>query len=161
MFQSLRKGTPLYILNKKERNLTIGEVAEVSAPTQQFGTTYQNGFLAPPKSFVDISVNVNGEIINLQGLPADVTIADFGGTGMVVSESRDQMNSELDAFEATSAKALSEEEMHRDIVAKCKEMRAILNPQIAKEVKQAKEIEGIKAEITEIKSLLQALGQNK
>lgn len=160
MFQSLRTGTPIYILYKKERKLAIGEVVEVSSPTQQFGMTYQNGLLAPPKSFVDIRVNIGTETINLQSLPADMTIADFGNTGMVVSENREQMTNEIDAFEATSTRALGEVDMHKDIVARCKEMRAQLNPQIAKEVEQAKEIEGLKADITEIKSLLKALGRN-
>lgn len=161
MFQSLRKGTPLYILYKNEPKLAIAEVVSVSDPIPQFGTTYQNGLIAPPKSFVDIQASVGTETINLQNMPADVSIADFGNTGMVVSESRDQMMNEIDAFRTASARALGEVDRHKNIVAKCEEMIASLNPHIAKEVEQAKEIEGLKSDIAEIKSLLQALGQNK
>ena len=99
MFSNLRIGTPLYILHKQDPKLEIGEVTFVSQPAPQFGTTYTSGYPMPaPKMLVDVKIkSPGGEVVDLQKLPADLSIADFGN-GMVVSESRDAIYNEIDAI---------------------------------------------------------------
>lgn len=160
MFQGLRSGAPLYIFYKNEPKVCVGEVVSVSTPMPQFGTTYQNGIISPPQNFVDLKITVDGEEINLQKLPAEVTIADFGNTGMVVSESKDAILNEIDAFRNISVRALADVEKHQRNVTECDKMLAELNPHIAKEAEQAKKIAGLESELSEIKAMLaQALKQ--
>ena len=88
MFQGLRPAAPIYILYKAEPRIAVGEVVSVSNPVPQYSATaYQNGMVMPPKAYVDIKIRIADEMVDLQRLPADATIADFGNSGMVVSES--------------------------------------------------------------------------
>lgn len=154
MFQNLRGGSPFYILYKNEPKLSVGEVQSVSTPLPQFSTSYQNGILTPPKSVVDVKVTVEGKEVELQKLPADVVIADFGNAGMVVSESREAIQSEIEAFKNNSVRALGEVDHHKAVVSECDKMLAVLNPQLAKEAEQAQEIEYLKGEMSDIKEML-------
>lgn len=161
MFQNLRSGAPFYILYKSEPKLSIGEVVSVGAPVPQFGNTYQNGILTPPKSTVDVKVSVSGEDVMLQSLPSDLSIADFGSSGMVVSESKDAIQSEIDAFKSTSVRALGEVERHKKIVSACDEMLCALNPQIAREAEQSSRIDSLEGKLTNIEQMLaKVLGRN-
>lgn len=162
MFQNLRVGSPLYILYKNEPRLAIGEVVSVGTPMPQFGMNYQNGMLSQPRNTVDVKANINGEEVTLQKLPCDLVIADFGSTGMVVSESKEAILSEIESFRGINAKALNDMPKFQHNVEECDKMSAQLNPHIAKEVEQAKEIESLKADISDMKAMLsKALGALK
>lgn len=154
MFQNLRVGAPFYILYKSELKLSIGEVANVGVPVPQYGSTYQNGILTQPKSTVDIKVSVNGEDVMLKALPSELSIADFGSSGMVVSESKDSIQSEIDAFQNTSLRALGETDKHKEIVSACDRMKRQLNPQIAKEAEQIQRIDNLEGKLTNIEQML-------
>ena len=51
MLSGLRQGAPIYVLYKNELKTAIGEVVAVSNPVPQYGTTYNAGILAQPKTF--------------------------------------------------------------------------------------------------------------
>lgn len=158
MFQGLRPTAPIYILYKADPRIAVGEVVSVSNPVPQYtAMAYQGGI----KANVDVKARIAGEVIDLQQLPADATIADFGNAGMVVSESKDAIINEIDGFRKTSQRVLDEVDRHKYIVEQCDIMLAELNPQLKKEAEQSAEIENIKHEMTAIKAMLeQALGHN-
>lgn len=161
MFQSLRTGSPFYILYKSEPKLSVGEVESVGSPVPQYGTTYQNGMITPPKNFVDVKVRIGGELVNLQMLPAELSIADFGTSGMVVSESREDILNEIIGFQGIAERELQDVPKNEHIVSECKAMRAMLDPQIAKEVEQSKKIEMLESRLGNIESMLsKALGRS-
>lgn len=155
----MRTGTAFYVLNKVEPKLSVGEVVSVGLPVPQFGTTFQNGIMAAPKNTVDVKVKIDGNDVDFQKLPADSGIADFGNSGMVVSESKDAILTEIEAMRAISQRAIGEMPRHESIVAESDRMIAALNPSVAKEAEQAKEIESLKNELSDIKAMLsRALG---
>lgn len=154
MFSNLRVGTPLYILHKQDPKLEIGEVTFVSQPSPQFGATYTAGYPMPaPKMLVDVKIkSSSGEVVDLQKLPADLSIADFGN-GMVVSESRDAIYNEIDALRKTSQRVVESMDYHQSVMSKCTDLMAELNPQ----VKQEAEFDSLKQEVCGIKGDLQEL----
>lgn len=155
MFQGLRANAPIYILHKNEPRIEVGEVISVSNAMPQFSSaTYQGGILVPPKNYVDVKVNVGGSEIELQKLPADLSIADFGTSGMVVSESADAMIPEVEGLQKISTKALEDVEHHKKVLAECESIMATLNPRIRKEAEQAAEIEGLKRSVTDLRDSL-------
>lgn len=161
MFQSLRTGTPFYVLNKIEPKLMIGEVVSVGLPVPQFGATFQNGIMAAPKNTVDVKVKLDGKDVDFQKLPAEVCIADFGDSGMVVSESKDAVLAEIESMRTISQRAIEELPKHEAIVAESGRMIAALNPSVAREAEQAREIESLKSELSDIKAMLsKALGHD-
>ena len=159
MFQNVRKGTPIYLLHRNEAKVEIGEVVGVSMAQPLFNHSYQNGQYLQPKNVVDIQVSINGKTINLQKLPADATIAD--DNGMVVSESRDAILTEIDILKKNSQKMLESMDYHKEVVAKCEALCAELNPHLKKEVEQAKEmnvlrdqVSSLRDDMVDIKSML-------
>ena len=156
MFQNLRGGSPLYILHKNEPKLSIGEVKNVSQPMPQFGVTYQSGILSQPKNTVDIRVAIDGEEVTLQKIPADLSIADFGA-GMVVSENREAIVTEIEAFKHASEKHVADTPKHEHIVSECTTMLGMLNPHIARETEQEKKIETLTTELADIKAMLSGI----
>lgn len=154
MFQELRTAAPIYILYKSEPRIAIGEVINRSDPKPQFGTTtYQNGMIMPPRSVVDVMVRISDEVVKLQDLPAEASIAD-SGKGMVVSESRDAIISEINGYKMSSRRALDEIEKHQHIVEQCDVMLAELNPQLKKEAEQSAEIENLKKGMADLQDTL-------
>jgi hypothetical protein len=154
MFSNLRIGTPLYVLHKNEPQLEVGEVTFVSQPTPQFGTTYNAGYPMPaPKMLVDVKIkSANGDV-ELQKLPAELSIADFGN-GMVISESREAICNEVDTMRKASIRVIESVEQHKSIVDKCDALLAELNPQIKQEVERTKEFDSLKQEVGGLKDNL-------
>jgi hypothetical protein len=154
MFSNLRIGTPLYVLHKNEPQLEVGEVTFVSQPTPQFGTTYNAGYPMPaPKMLVDVKIkSANGDV-ELQKLPAELSIADFGN-GMVISESREAICNEVDTMRKASIRVIESVEQHKGIVDKCDALLAELNPQIKQEVERTKEFDSLKQEVGGLKENL-------
>ena len=161
MFSNLRNGTPLYVLHKSEPRLEIGEVISVSSPMPQFGQTYTAGFQMPgQKMLVDVKIKTQNGDIDLQKLPADSSIADFGN-GMVVSESREAILNEIDALRKSSQRVIESVDYHKAVIGKCTDLMAELNPQLKQDVERAKELDtlkrevgGIKDDMVEIKGML-------
>lgn len=151
MFQGLRPAAPIYILYKAEPRVAIGEVVSVSNPIPQYAASpYQSGI----KSYVDIKIRVADEVVDLQKLPADASIADFGNSGMVISESRDAIVNEIDGFKKASQRALEEVDRHKHIVTQCDVMLAELNPQLKREAEQTAEIENLKRGMADLQDTL-------
>jgi hypothetical protein len=161
MFSNLRVGAPLYVLHKQEPRLEIGEVIYVSQPSPQFSTTYNAGFQMPsPKMLVDLKIKTDHGDVDLQKIPSDLSIADFGN-GMVISESRDAIFNEIDAMRKNSVRIIESVDQHKGIVEKCDSLLSELNPQIKQEVERTKELDnlkkemgGIKGDLAELKGML-------
>lgn len=148
MFQSLRTGTPLYVLHKNEPRLEIGEVTFVSNPTPQFGQTYQMGTLMGQNMTVDVNIKVEGKEkpIEIKQLPAMQTIADYGN-GMVICESKDAVVNEISSLKSSSQRAIESIDQHREIMRKCDALLEELNPEIRKEAERSREIENLGARV--------------
>lgn len=157
MFQTLRIGTPLYVLRKNEPKLEMGEVTFVSQPVNQFGQPVYGG---TQPATVDIKIQIADKQMDLQKLPATFTIADCGN-GIVVSESRDAISNEINILRQNSQRILESTEQHKAIVQRCNELLAEINPQVKQEAERAKEIEslsqrvgGLENSLADIKGLL-------
>lgn len=157
MFQSLRNGTPLYVLRKNEPKLEMGEVTFVSQPVNQFGQPVYGG---TQPATVDIKIQIADKQMDLQKLPATFTIADCGN-GIVVSESRDAISNEINILRQNSQRILESTEQHKAIVQRCNELLAEINPQVKQEAERTKEIEslsqrvgGLENSLADIKGLL-------
>lgn len=153
MFQNLRKGNSLYILHKNEPKLTIGEVQSVSKPAPQFSMPYQQSVLSQPAYYVEINLLADGQDILMQKIPAELSITDYG-PDMVISDNRDAIVNEIEAFKHGSEKHIADTPKHEHIVSECATMLSLLNPQTARESEQEKRIEQLTGELSEMKAML-------
>lgn len=159
MLRDLRAGTIIYVLNKREPKLEIGEVVEVK-PSPPTMPTFNGGVLQPQRPMVDITATFGTEQRNYKQLPSDLAIADFSKDGIVISESKDQMVNEVEALKKLSKRVIDEVDNHKRIYRECDKILAELDPEIKKKAQQAQEIEGLKQQVGEILSLLKGLRGN-
>lgn len=149
---------PFYILYKSEPRISTAEVVSCSNPIQPF-SAYQPAF---PARSVDVKVRVGEETLEFKQLPAESVIADYGGSGIVVSDSRDAITNEVIALKKASENILSDVGRHERIVAECEKILQDLNPQLRREAEQSQEIEKLKNDLSDIKAMLsRALGHSK
>lgn len=143
MLRDLRAGTIIYVLNKREPKLEIGEVidAKLSVAPQ----TFANGMLQPQRPMVDISATFGAEKRNYMGVKADVAIDEKDG--IAISDSKEVMASEIDNLKKLSKKFIDEVDRYKTIYKECDAIMAELDPEIKKKAQQAQEIEKLKAQV--------------
>lgn len=147
MFSALRSGSPFYILEKaNEPKLKIGSVVSVSQPTPK----YSNSFV-PNQQFgdmvVDIVVKVADEEFKFEKLPSNLSIANFGQSGVVVSESKEAMNTEVEGMLRASKQILDSIPYHEKVLSECDVILRELNPQFAKEKEQEEKIASLEVKV--------------
>lgn len=152
MIQGMRVGSPIYLFDKNELKVDIGEIVFVGNPVPQYQATYQAGNFLQPKNTVDVKVKVGENTIELQKLPAEQSAADFGS--MVVCESLDVALAEVDAVKKLSSRALGDVPKHEHIVERCDAILSELNPQIKKDIERSNEIAKLQQEMSDMKEML-------
>lgn len=127
MFQSIRQGQQFFILHKGENpRCDVGTVVSVSNPVPK----YQNGYTAYPlpqnEMVVDVKVKVGDDTLDFQKLPANLSIADFSqiGGNVVVSESKDAINAEIEAMKISSVRVVESVQYHQKVIKSCDENTA-------------------------------------
>ena len=142
MFSGVRQNNSFYILEKENGlKLKIGQVVSVSNPQPVFGTPYG------AEQFVDIVVKVDGQTMEFKKLPATQSIADSGKNGVVVSDSKEMMNSEVESMLQSSQSLLDKIDYHTQVVEDCNSILKVLNPTLAKEQERDEDINKLKSKI--------------
>lgn len=167
MFSSLRQGSLFYILEKSDKpKLKIGNVVSVGQPTPKYNTTFiPNQY----ETLVDVLVKVDDEEVKFEKLPSNMSIANFGQNGVVVSESKEAMNAEVEAMLRVSKQAIESIPYHENVINSCDVILRELNPQFAKEKEQEEKIvlleqkmDGMDKTLTNISKMLNdALSKSK
>ena len=152
MFQNLRTNAQLFIPHKEAAPyIEYGSVVSVSAPRSKYPSVPPIGQFPQMEMVVDVTVNVNGQQSNLQGLPAGADIADFGQNGnIVVACSRDAMNNEISTMKQKSADILASVDYHRGVIDSCDKMLNALNPEFAAKQQQEQKISKLENQIAEM-----------
>lgn len=153
MFSALREQSLFYILQKGENPvLKVGQVISVSQPVPKYGGMNPNQFGV--ETTVDVNVDVGGEKMEFKQLPSNLSIANFGSNGMVVSETRELMSGEVEAMMRTSRGILDSVKYHENVLAGCDKIRRDLNPDYAKEQEREEKIGTLEARMTGIESAI-------
>lgn len=152
MFQNLRVNSQLYILHKEQTPyLECGSVVNVSMPRAKYPSTPQMNPFQQVEMVVDVTVNVNGQTTNLQGLPAGAEIADFGQNGnIVVACSRDAMNNEINTSQQKSIDIVNSRDYHQNLINAYDKIREMLNPEFAAKQQQDKEISDLRKQVSDM-----------
>jgi hypothetical protein len=151
MFSNLRTNSQIYILHKEASPyVEVGTVMNVSQPVPKFP---MNNFMNQQELVVDVTVKINDSTVTLQKLPANLDIADQGINGnIVITTSREAMNSEVDALRQKSLGILNSVEYHQKVVQDCEILLQRLNPEFAEQRQQKQEIDTLKAQMSEMMS---------
>lgn len=141
MFSGLRQGSLFYILEKGEDlNLKIGQVESVSNPQPKYNQYVPSQPFNQPETTVDVKVKIGEEALDFKQLPSNMSIANFGQNGVVVSESKEAMSAEVESMLRTSRGIIESVPYHEKVIQSCDVMLRELNPQFAKEKAQEEKI---------------------
>lgn len=157
MFSNLRTNSQVYILHKDSTPyIEVGQVVSVSQPVPKFPVT---NFMQPQELVVDVVVKINDNNVTLQKLPANLDVADQGSTNgaIVITTSREAMNSEVDSLRQKSLGIINSIDYHKKIVQDCEVLLQRLNPEFAEQRQQKQEIDVLKSQMSEMMSGMREL----
>lgn len=147
-FQNLRNNHQIYILHRDiPPTLEIGKVTNITLPVPKYGTNSMYNDLV-----LDITVDVNGNSMNFQKIPANSEIADFGNN-IVISTDKQAMNSEITSIKQKSLDIINSKEQNEVIVQGCDEILEKLNPEIAEKQRQEQENKALREEINSLREM--------
>ena len=143
--------------------MDIGSVVSVSAAKPKYPMPTPIGQIPQMEMVVDVVVCVNGQNTTFQNLPAGADIADFGQNGnIVISCSREAMNSEVSAIRQKSLDELNRRNYHENVISGCDKILTILNPEFAEKQRQEQEIAILKGQMSEMsRSMADLMAMNK
>ena len=157
MFSNLRTNSQLYILHRDVTPyIEIGQVVSVSQPRPRYQTS---SYIAPQEQVVDIVVEINGNNITLQSLPANLDVADQGtiNGSLFISTQRDAMNTEINSMRQKSLDIINSVEHHKKVIQDCEVLLQRLNPEFAEQKQQKQEIDMLKTQMSEMMSGMKEL----
>lgn len=158
MFSGLRQNALFYILEKSNGlKLKIGQVVSVSNPTPKYRQYTPAQPFGQQETTVDVSVKVDDDTIDFKQLPSNVSIANFGNDGVVVSESREAMSAEVEAILRNSQQVIDSIPVHEQNVSDCDAILRQLNPVFAKEKQTDERIGALECAIGGVNDKLDAL----
>lgn len=159
MFQNLRANSQLYILHKDGNPyVEYGTVTNVTPPRAKYPMTpTPMGQFPQVETVVDVMVNIGGQQVPLKDLKANADIDDNGT--VIVSCSRDAINSEVSMMRQKSLDILNSIDYHKGVIACCDKMLNDLNPEIAAKRKQDEELKTMKEQMTSMMRSMNMLAE--
>ena len=137
MFQSVRPNSPIYVLHKGDNpRLETGYVANQPIPKPKYQMPHTFG--QPQEMIVDLVIKLNDMSINLNSIPASLDIADSysNGESIVISDSREAMNSEIISLKQKSVDLLNSVDYHKSLIACYDKLLSDFNPEMAEKQAQ-------------------------
>ncbi len=160
MFQSLRPNSQIFVLHRGEHlSVEIGFVSGVSIPRPKYYTQPVPG--KPQETVVDIEVKLGNNVAKYTNLDAAADIAESysNGESIVITTSKDAMNSELLNLKQKSVDVINSVEMHKNLITEYDKVINDLNPEYAEKEQQKNEIKSLKEQVSQMTQNVQALMQ--
>lgn len=125
MFSALSQGSSIYLLDKTSTpKFDVGEIVGVSQPKVNYGQ---------PQTTVDLKVKVDDNIQEFNNLPSINSIVTYNGGKLIISETRQAIQSEVETILNKSRQILDNIDSYKENIAECESILKQLNPQFAKD----------------------------
>lgn len=167
MFQTLRKGATIYILDKTSTpEVNIGYVENVTMPRPMYPTYNPAASLGTNMQMVvDLTVRV-GDQKKEFSVPSNLSIHTYGD--YTISENKEAMISEVDGLLQSSKDVLNSVDKHKQDISSYENILKTLNPVYAKEQERdtaidriTQQVDGMQATLNRLESLLLRNGTNE
>lgn len=152
MFSALRQGAVVYILDKSnEPTLKTGYVENVSMPRPMYKTFNPAvSFGTNMQTIVDLSVKVDNNKIDFEGVPSTFTIHSNGN--IVISENKEAMIQEVDSMLQNSKTIVDSIDKHKTNIIACENILKELNPVYARESERDDAIDDLTNKVNNIQN---------
>ena len=109
-------------------------------------------FGQPQEMIVDLVIKLNNVSINLNAIPAGLDIADSysNGENIVISDSREAMNSEILSLKQKSVDILNSAPYHKSLIQQYDKLLSDFNPEMAEKQAQQQEIASLRNQMNEM-----------
>ena len=151
MFQSVRPNSPIYVLHKGDNiRLDTGYVVNQPIPKPKY--QIPNAFGQPQEMIVDLVIKLNDITFNMNSIPAQLDIADSysNGESLVISDSREAMNSEILSLKQKSVDIINSVPYHKNLVVTYDKLLSDFNPEMAEKQAQQEEISKLRNQMDEM-----------
>jgi len=151
MFQSVRPNSPIYVLHKGDNpRLETGYVMNQPIPKPKYQIPHTFG--QPQEMIVDLVIKLNDMSFNMNSIPAQLDIADSysNGENLVISDSREAMNSEIISLKQKSIDILNSMDYHKNLITTYDKILSDFNPEVAEKQAQQQEISELRAQMNEM-----------
>ena len=101
---------------------------------------------------IDINVKVGDDTKTFSNVNTALSIVDTGANNYVISDDKQAITNEVEAFGTLSQNALNSVPYHRKVVSACKQMMIDLNPSLQKEADRDTKIGNLEKELAEMKN---------
>jgi hypothetical protein len=151
MFQSVRPNSPIYVFHKGDNpRLETGYVLNQPVPKPKYQIPHTFG--QPQEMIVDLVIKLNDVTVNMNAIPAQLDIADSysNGESLVISDSRDAMNSEILSLKQKSIDIINSKPYHEGLVIAYDKILADFNPEVAEKQARQQEISELRAQMADM-----------
>lgn len=136
---------------KNSPKVLSGPVERVSIPRPKYSTFNPN-----MEMVVDITATVNGERREFKGVP-NGSLANFGDDAFVLAESKDVLNSYVNAMLQNSRSIVNNVEKHQKLITEYEEALQELNPDIKASRDNDKAIQSLQDQVNTLQESLQKM----
>lgn len=157
MFQSLRPNSQVFVLHKGDTlTAEVGFVSSVSIPRPKYQIP---PVLGQQDTVVDIAVKLGNTVVNYTNLDAgaDVAEAFSNGENIVITTSKEAMNSELMSLKQKSIDIINSVDLHKNLISEYDKIISSLNPEFAEKEQQKNEIIALKEQVSKMTQNMEAL----
>lgn len=159
-FQSLRQGSQIFVLHKGLNPFyEVGTIENIS--TLQTMSYYQNMPMLP----IDLTVRIGEKVTPYQHIPPTAESAKVSsqltGEEVCIACSKEAVSAEVEMLIHQSVDTINSVEAHKQRIDICRNLLEQLNPEKVKEAKQAQEIESLKGQLADMKSMVEQLLKEK
>lgn len=152
MFSNLSQNSILYVLDlQSSPKVLSGPVERVSIPRPKYNTFNPN-----MEMIVDVIAVINGERREFKGIP-NGSIANFGSDAFILAESKEALNSYINAMLQNSKSVLESVEKHKKLVVDYEEALQELNPSLKADKEKDKAIHDLQEQVSILQNGMQQL----
>lgn len=146
MFLHLKQGAHVYILDKSDLTLKIGQIKEDPVPQSRVP-----GYVIGQynDTILNIKVTVGNDTLDFQKIPANLSIAHLGN--VIICDNQDDADRAICTFAQECQQHVDNHDYYVKAVNACKEMRVKTNPAYAKDRERDSVIDNLKSEMGEIR----------
>ena len=152
MFSNLSPNSILYVLDVQSTpKILSGPVERVSLPRPKYNTFNPN-----MEMVVDMFATINGERREFKGVP-NGSIANFGDNAFVLAESKEALNSYINAMLQNSQSIINSIDKHKKLIADYEEALQELNPSLRADKEKDQAIQSLQDQLSELKGMIAAM----
>lgn len=153
MFSALKEGSTVYVLYKENKpKLYVAKVVERKEPVPDMNAP-RPMYGEPMPCVMDIVAIAGAHRFEFNAIKANASMVSYKQEA-IIADNMEEMGKEWDRILAMSKQAMDSMPYHQDIIDADKEIRPILNPEIARQQEQEEKLGALEGKVSNMETTL-------